>query len=175
MVVLGSITSDFIYGAISLYGLAPFMEIPWVLGAFNALGVVILWVLSALTLKESKKPHDLLLETTSLKSKKWSFLTGFTLAFSNPPMILTWLMGVALAKRLGLAEHFDAASKLIFLLGGVLGLGTYLLALSFVLHRVKHFIPTQSIGRIYYWLGITLLILSFFFVYSAFRFFTNGI
>jgi threonine/homoserine/homoserine lactone efflux protein len=174
MVVLGSVSSDIIYGSIALFGLAPFMEVPWVLGAFNALGVIILWILSFLTFKESKKPHEVLLETGTLKSKKWAFFSGFSLAFSNPPMILTWLLGVALAKRAGLADHFDTSAKLLFLTGGALGLGAYLLSLSFILHRIKHFIPRQSIGKIYHWLGIILFLLSFLFIYSSFQFFKNG-
>lgn len=174
MVVFGSVSSDIIYGSIALFGLAPFMEIPWVLGTFNALGVIILWVLSALTLKESKKPHEIIFETGALKSKRWAFTTGFSLAFSNPPMILTWLIGVALAKRLGLADHFDSGAKIVFLAGGALGLGGYLLLLCSILQRVKRFIPMHSIGKIYYWLGITLFLLSFFFVYSAARYFLSA-
>ncbi len=174
MVVLGSVSSDIIYGAVALYGLAPFMETPWVLGAFNSLGVVILWILSFLTFKESKKSHDHLFTSPELKSKRWAFLSGFSLAFSNPPMILTWLMGVALAKRLGLAESFDASSKVVFLVGGALGLGSYLLTLSSILHRVKHFIPTQSIGKLYHRLGICLFCLSGFFLYSAYQYFSTG-
>ncbi len=175
MVVLGSVSSDLIYGAVALYGLAPFMEIPWVLGAFNVLGVIILWVLSALTLRESKKPPEVIFGQSPLKNKRLAYFTGFSLAFSNPPMILTWLIGVALAKRLGLAESFDGTAKFIFLTGGVMGLGSYLLALSSILQRIKRFVPLQSVGRIYYWLGIVLFVLSFFFAYSAYRFLFNSI
>ena len=174
MVVLGSVSSDLIYGSIALFGLAPFMEVPWVLGAFNALGVIILWILSYLTLKESQKPHELFLETGGLTSKRWAFFSGFSLAFSNPPMILTWLMGVALAKRAGLADDFSTFAKLVFLIGGALGLASYLFGLSAVLHRVKHFIPSQSMGKIYRWLAILLFFLSFFFVYSAFQYLTSA-
>lgn len=173
MVVLGSVSSDFLYGAVALYGLAPFMEIPWVLGAFNVLGVIILWVLSALTLRESKKPPEVIFGKSPLESKRLAYFTGFSLAFSNPPIILSWLLGVALAKRLGLAESFDGTAKFTFLTGGAMGLGSYLLALSSILQRIKRFVPLQSVGRIYYWLGIVLFFLSFFFAYSAYRFFCS--
>jgi threonine/homoserine/homoserine lactone efflux protein len=169
MVVLGSVSSDLIYGWIALYGIAPFMENPKVLGGFNIAGVGILWILAFLTLKESKKPHTVILESSRFHKKKWAYFTGFSLAFSNPPMILNWLVGVTLAKKLGLATPFSSAGKIVFLTGGAIGLGTYLLILASVLHRIKNFIPTKSLGKIYFWLGIALFLLSFVFVYSAAR------
>jgi threonine/homoserine/homoserine lactone efflux protein len=169
MVVLGSVSSDVIYGAIALFGIAPFLDVPWVMAAFSAVGAVVLWVLAAITLKESKKPHHLRLNISSLKSKRWAYLTGFSLAATNPPMILTWLYGATLAKHLGLADPFTTGLKIIFIAGGAMGLGGYLASLSAVMYRIKHFIPAKVIGRVYYWLGIVLFLLSFFFVYNFFR------
>jgi threonine/homoserine/homoserine lactone efflux protein len=169
MVVLGSVSSDIIYGAIALFGVAPFLDVPWVMAVFSAVGAVVLWVLAYLTLRESKKPHHLRLDMNSLKSKHWAYVTGFSLAATNPPMILTWLYGVALAKHLGLASPFTAQAKAIFIAGGALGLGGYLAGLSLVMYRIKHFIPMKAIGRVYYWLGIGLFLLSFFFVYNFIR------
>lgn len=171
MVVLGSVSSDIMYGVIALFGIAPFLEIPWVTAVFSAVGAVVLWVLAYLTIKESKKPHHLRLDLDSLKSKRWAYLTGFFLAATNPPMILTWLYGATLAKHLGLATPFTSGLKVIFIAGGALGLGGYLASLSAVMHRIKHFIPMKAIGRVYYWLGIALCLLSLFFVYSFLRYF----
>ena len=39
------------------------------------------------------------------------------------------------------------------------------------MHRFKHFIPVQAMSRVYFWLGIVLAVLSFFFVYNAARYF----
>ena len=164
MVVLGSVSSDIMYGAVALFGVAPFLEVPWIMAAFSAVGAVVLWVLATITLKESRKPHSLRLELNSLKGKRRAYATGFTLAVTNPPMILTWLYGVTLAKNLGLASPFPAPSKAIFIAGGALGLGSYLALLSLVMYRIKHFIPLKVIGKVYYWLGIALFLLSFFFV-----------
>ncbi len=171
MVVLGSVSSDIMYGVIALFGIAPFLEIPWVTAVFSAVGAVVLWVLAFLTIRQSRKPHHLRLDLDSLKSKRWAYLTGFFLAATNPPMILTWLYGATLAKHLGLATPFTSSLKVIFIAGGALGLGGYLAALSAVMHRIKHFIPMKAIGRIYYWLGLALFLLSFFFVYSFLRYF----
>ena len=171
MVVLGSVSSDIMYGVIALFGIAPFLEIPWVTAVFSAVGAVVLWVLAYLTIRESKKPHHLRLDLDSLKSKRWAYLTGFFLAATNPAMILTWLYGATLAKHLGLATPFTSDLKVIFIAGGALGLGGYLASLSAVMHRIKHFIPMKAIGRVYYWLGIALSLLSLFFVYSFLRYF----
>jgi threonine/homoserine/homoserine lactone efflux protein len=171
MVVLGSVSTDIIYGVIALFGIAPFLEIPWVTAVFSAVGAVVLWVLAYLTIKESRRPHHLRLDLDSLKNKRWGYLTGFFLAATNPPMILTWLYGATLAKHLGLATPFTSGLKVIFVAGGALGLGGYLAALSAVMHRIKHFIPMKAVGRVYYWLGIALSLLSLYFVYSFLRYF----
>lgn len=171
MVVLGSVSSDVIYGVIALFGIAPFLEVPWVMAAFNAVGVIVLWTLSFLTIQESRKLHEVRLEQSSLKNKRRAYFTGFSLAATNPPMILTWLYGMTLAKHFGLASPFTVGAKILFIAGGATGLGAYLAALSAVMHRLKHFIPLRAIGRVYFWLGIALFLLSFFFVYNVFRFF----
>jgi threonine/homoserine/homoserine lactone efflux protein len=171
MVVLGSVTSDMVYGIVALFGIAPFMEIRWVLGTFMALGAVLLWVLAWLTLKESTAPRDSWSGRQTMNGKRRSFATGFSLAFSNPPMIMTWLLGVTLARQLGLAEPFTAFAKSAFIAGGALGLGGYLGVLGVIIHRIKHVVPMHALGSVYRWLGITLLVLSFFFVYGAAEFF----
>jgi L-lysine exporter family protein LysE/ArgO len=174
MVVLGSVSSDILYGVISLFGIAPFLEIRWVMAAFNAVGVIVLWTLSFLTIRESRKPHEVRLEQSSLRSNRRAYLTGFTLALTNPPMILTWLYGITLAKHLGLASPFTIVTKILFIVGGALGLGAYLGALSAIMHRIKHFIRLKTLGKVYFWLGVGLFLLSFFFIYNIVRYFHNA-
>lgn len=174
MVVLGSVSSDIMYGVIALFGIAPFLDIPWVMAGFSAVGAIVLWILAYMTFRESKKPHHVRLDMNSLKSRRWAYVTGFSLAVTNPPMILTWLYGAALAKHLGLANPFTMQDKAIFIAGGALGLGGYLAGLSLVMFRIKHFIPLKAIGRVYYWLGIGLFVLSFFFVYNFLRIILKG-
>jgi len=174
MVVLGSVSSDIFYGVISLFGIAPFLEIPWVMAAFNAVGVIVLWTLSFLTIRESRKPHEVRLEQSSLSSKRRAYLTGFTLAVTNPPMILTWLYGITLAKHLGLASPFTTVTKILFIAGGALGLGTYLGVLTAIMHHIKHFIALKTLGKVYFWLGVGLFLLSFFFIYNIVRYFHNA-
>jgi threonine/homoserine/homoserine lactone efflux protein len=174
MVVLGSVSSDVMYGTIALFGIAPFMESRWVLAGFYAAGTLVLWLFGFLTLRESRKPQDLATAHPALKSRRWAYLTGFSLAVSNPQMMLSWLLGVALAKRMGLATPFPDGAKVLFIAGGALGLGSYLAVLGAVMYRIKHFIAVGALGRVYFWLAITLFLLSLYFVYALTRFAVTG-
>lgn len=174
MVIAGSVSSDVVYGMVALFGLAPFLATPWVLASFNAVGVVVLWVLAFLTLRESRRPQHLGLERSSFRSKRWAWVTGFSLAATNPPMILSWLFALTLAQRLGLASPLTAGAKALFIAGGALGLASYLGSLGAVLYRLKRFIPAGLLGRIYFWLGIALFALSFLFAYGALRYLHTG-
>ena len=174
MVVFGSVSSDIMYGAIALFGIAPFMESRWVLAAFYAAGTLVLWLFGFLTLRESRKPQDLATAHAALRSTRWAYVTGFSLAVSNPQMMLSWLLGVALAKRLDLATPFPDSAKVLFIAGGALGLGSYLAVLGGVMYRIKHFISVEVLGRVYFWLGIALFLLSLYFVYALARFAVTG-
>jgi threonine/homoserine/homoserine lactone efflux protein len=171
LVVLGSISSDLVYGVVALFGIAPIMERPGVLAGFDVAGAVLLWVLGFATLRARHRAHPLGQARWALAGPGRAYLTGFLLAFSNPPMILTWLLGIALAKHLGLASPLSVGARALFIAGGVLGLGSYLGLLAVVLHRVKHFIAAAAFDEVNRWMGIALLVLSFYFVYGAARYF----
>ncbi len=173
LVVAGSVSSDVVYGVVAMFGLAPLLRVHAIMASFNAAGAVLLWFLAYRTLKEGRQPHQVRLQGASLKNRRVAYLTGFSLAFSNPPMILTWLYGAALARQLGLVAHFTLGLKLLFIGGGVVGLGGYLSGLTAVIYRVKHFIPPEALGKVYRGLGIALFVLSFFFVYQAVRLFST--
>jgi len=166
MVVLGSVSSDIMYGAIALYGIARFFESPRVIAFFSAVGAIVLWALALVTWRQAKKPIEVSLDGCFLKDKRLAYVTGFSLAVTNPPMILTWLYGAALVKYLGLADPFTNGLKALFIAGGALGLGGYLSLFSIIMHRIKHFFPVHALSRVYRWLGVGLFVLSFFFVYN---------
>jgi threonine/homoserine/homoserine lactone efflux protein len=175
MVVAGSASADLVYGSVALFGIAPFLETPWVLACFNALGVLVLWALGFRTLRQSRKPRALRLHSSSFASKRLAWVTGFSLAGTNPPIILSWLLGVALAKRLGLASPFPASARALFVAGGVLGLASYLLILGAVLSHFKRFVPKKALGKIYRWLALSLFLLSLYFAYGVIRYLRTGV
>jgi len=172
LVVGGSAASDVIYGAIALFGIAPVLQVPSVLAAFSAAGAFILWLLAYRTWLESRKPHELDLHE-SLASGRWALVTGFLLGMSNPPIILSWLFGAAVATRIGLAPFVTHAAKLNFVGGGALGLAAYLVTMSLVTHRMRHFLSVGALRRVYLWLAVALFLLSFYFVHGVWTYFSR--
>ncbi len=163
MVVLGSATADVIYGVIALYGIAPVLELPGVLAAFEGAVVVILWALAYFTWRHSYAIGDLYRKPAV--SGRWAYSTGFLLGMSNPPIIASWLFGVALAKRIGVAPTpLTGSSKALFVAGAVLGAGLYLTALAATTYRLRHFFSTKAVANVYRGLAVTLLLLSFYFL-----------
>ncbi len=122
MVAAGSVSSDVMYGAIALFGVAPFMENKTVVAIFGLIATAILWVLAFFTFRDGTKANMLELTHATLKSKRLSFVTGFSLAVTNPMMIVWWLIGVKIVKDIGLISQFDVNASLLFLLAGGFGL-----------------------------------------------------
>jgi threonine/homoserine/homoserine lactone efflux protein len=169
MVVLGSISSDFIYGVIALFGVAPFFSNQKAVAIFELCGAVILWILAYLTLKEGTKPHLLKFTPSFLKSRRIALITGFSLSIVNPMMIFWWLVGVQIVRHLDLIDTFTPALSLSFVLCGVLGLATYLTALAVALHWAKKFFSNKAMKKIYVALGLVLIVLSFVFLINSLR------
>ena len=171
MVVAGSFTSDVVYGTIALFGIAPVLQRPSVLAGFSAAGTLILWALAYFTWRESRSPHALNLDASSLADHRRALVTGILLGASNPPIILSWLFGATVAHRMGLSPFASVASKASFVAGGSLGLAGYLSAISVVTMRVRHFLSPHVLTQIYRWLAIVLLALSLYFVHGVWVYF----
>lgn len=171
LVVFGSASSDVLYGLVALYGIAPALDLPAVLAAFSAVVVLILWVLAYLTWRHADAPRKLYREPKLLRSGRWAYATGFLFGMSNPPIIASWLFGVALAKRFGVAPTpFSAVAKAIFIAGAVLGAGGYLTVLALVSHRLRRSFSMKAMATVYRCLAVALLLISFYFAYGVVRF-----
>ncbi len=167
LVAAGSVSSDVMYGCIALFGVAPFLKEKIVVAVFGLVATVILWLLSYLTFKDAKKANMLELSHPTLKSKRLSYVTGFSLAVTNPMMIVWWLIGVKFIKALGLVAEFTPQISLIFLIVGGLGLASYLFTLSNILYWAKKFISNKIMQRVNYGLGVILILLSFYFLIDS--------
>jgi len=167
MVAIGSVSSDMMYGAIALFGVAPFMKDKTVVAVFGLVATIILWLLAYFTFRDGAKANMLELTHATLKSKRLSFFTGFSLAVTNPMMIVWWLIGVRITKDLGVVENLDPSASLLFLLFGGLGLASYLFFLANALHWAKKFISNEMMKKVNYGLGVVLVMLSFYFLYSS--------
>jgi hypothetical protein len=132
-------------------------------------GGLLLLALAFFTFKESAKPPHLDFNHALLRRGRLSYVTGFSLAFSSPPMIFVWLVGKGIAEKLGVVRTFTAESSVIFVLAGSLGMASYLGGLAFFLSRVKRFFSVRLMRRIYFWMGFGLVGLSLFFVLEALK------
>lgn len=169
MVMLGSVSSDVMYGFIALFGVAPFFNNPTVVAIFELVGAVILWILAFFTLRQSAQTQLLDLNHSFLRSRRISFVTGFSLAITNPMMIFWWLIGVQIVRHLKLVDTLTLTISILFLVFGGLGLATYLTTLATVLHWAKKFISKKFMQRINFFLGIILVILSVYFLINSLR------
>jgi threonine/homoserine/homoserine lactone efflux protein len=171
MVAAGSVCSDVMYGAIVLFGIAPFLKDKMIVAIFDLVATLFMWLLAFFTFRSGAKTNILELHNTTLNSKRISFVTGFSLAVTNPPMIVWWLIGVKIIKDLNLIPEFDTNISLIFLIIGGLGLFTYLYTLANVLHWAKKFISREVMKKVNYGLGIVLILLSFYFLFGSLKIF----
>lgn len=169
MVVIGSVCSDVMYGFIALFGIAPFLKSKIVIAVFGLAATFILLALAFLTFRDGKKLGVSEINQSVLKSNKLSFITGFSLAITNPMMIFWWLIGTRIIKDLGLVSDFDFTTSLLFLIAGGMGIGSYLSTLTNILHWAKKFISNTISKKVSYGLGITLVLLSFYFLFSSLR------
>lgn len=167
MVAFGSVSSDLMYGAVALFGVAPFLKQKTVVAIFGLAATVVLWLLAYLTFRDGAKENMLELSHATLKSKRLSFVTGFSLAVTNPMMIVWWLIGGKIVRDLGLVSDFVPKVSLLFLIAGGLGLASYLFTLANMLHWAKKFISSQIMKRVNYGLGVVLIMLSIYFLVTS--------
>jgi threonine/homoserine/homoserine lactone efflux protein len=169
MVVLGSVSSDVMYGFIALFGVAPFLRNQMVIAIFKMVGAAILLILAFFTFRQNTKADIMNLTDSILKDKRLSFITGFSLALTNPVMIFWWLIGTQVVKDLELVNTFTPTLSASFLIFGGLGLASYLTTLALVLHWVKQFVSNKIMRRTYFVLGVVLVILSVYFLMSSIK------
>lgn len=169
MVIIGSIVSDLMYGSIAFFGLAPFLEDRTVIAYFGLASAAVLLVLAFLTLRYGTKAHVTDMDYHYLKSGRWSLVTGFSLAVTNPVMVFWWLIGAKIVKELGIISSFTTTASVLFLIFGALGLASYLTLLAMVLQWTKRFITDDFMHRINLALGVLLVLLAGYFVVGSLR------
>ncbi len=160
-VAMGSVTSDFIYGVLVLFGLAPFLQQKNFQIIVYSLGVIVLSFLLYRSYREHRHippahaPHI-------TYRKRTSFLTGFTIAITNPGMIVWWIVGYRLLLDLGLFDEMTICIRSIFLLSCCFGLGGYLSFVALLLNRVQESLSDKLLDRMNI---IIMVLLTFVIVY----------
>jgi len=194
VVVTGSVSSDYIYGAIALYGLAPFLQSPEVQAIFWLVNAALMLIFGIGIFRESKYTGKLLTprvpkeavegmpvtehpSTTAarrkLTSTRLAYITGFSLAFTNPMMIAWWLLAARFLKDLGVTGALTNTSKIFFLLAGGLGIGSYLSLFAIVIHRRHKSFSPKGARRVTRGFGVAMILFAIYFVVRSIMMFTS--
>ncbi len=180
VVVAGSVSSDFIYGSIALYGLAPFLQKPEVEAVFWLVNAALILVFAIGMLRESKltsgggklslMPKEVsemtsqVLPPSRLANRRLAYLTGFSLAFTNPMMIAWWLLAARFLKDIGVAVELTSTMRIFFLLAGCLGIASYLSIFAIVIYRRHKSLSPKHIRRVTRGFGYAMILFALYFV-----------
>jgi threonine/homoserine/homoserine lactone efflux protein len=161
---LGSATSDLIYGILTLFGLGGFLLQMQFQVAIYSLGIVVLAILVYRTIRERRY---ILNNGERPKQKgRYSYLSGITIAITNPGMIIWWLIGYKLYLDLNLFPYVEMGIKTLFIISGCFGLGGYLIFIASLLHRVKESFQERFIYKANIFLSILLVMLIVYFTFK---------
>ena len=168
MIVAGSVLSDIIYGVIAFFCVAPFLQDSRVMAGFWIVNACILIVLVILVIRQrSHRQTRKEIAKSVLPKKKIAFITGFSLAMTNPLMVVWWLLGARIMTHLGLFKNANTADSLLFLIAGSLGFGAYGALLTFGVYRAKKFLSERFIRSATLFFGAILVCLAIYSVVEA--------
>lgn len=160
----GSATSDLLYGILALFGFGYFlMNKDFQVASYSA-GIAVLIFLVYKSFRE--RAYMLQKEKKIVYRKRLSFLTGFTIAITNPGMIIWWFVGFKLFLDLNLFDEITSGIKALFVFSGALGLGTYLTLEAVILHRFKKSFSERFLYRANTFLMGVLSVLIIYFFYK---------
>ena len=158
----GSVTSDLMYGLLALFGLGDLLLHKDFQLLIYSLGIV---VLSYLLYKSFKDRSYMINENKPVKYKKrFSFLTGFTIAVTNPGVIIWWFIGFRLFVDLNMFTEITNTVKLLFVFSGAFGLAIYLTLVPIILSRFQKSFTEKFLYRAHIVLVVMLSILIIYFI-----------
>jgi threonine/homoserine/homoserine lactone efflux protein len=176
-VVAGSVTSDLIYGAIALFGISVFLQKPEVEAVFWLINGIITIILGIAAIRESRlkvrrggPKRDPVAESRDLnrlRNPRLAYVTGFSLAFTNPMMIAWWLLAGKLLADLGLVGTYTNTTRVLFLISGGLGLGSYLTLLAFLTRRAHKSLSRKKAKNVTLGFGVAMVLLAIYFFVRA--------
>lgn len=168
MIVAGAVISDFIYGNIALWGIAPFLQTPKAEAIFSVINSIILIILGIITLRQSKsKIDDKDISKEILIKTNVSFFTGFLLAVANPLIIYWWLLGSRFLGGIYHIEKYNTFYIYLFLISGTLGIGSYPMTILLGVRKTKKFFSEKGIQKTTFIFGIALFGLAAYFIYHT--------
>ncbi len=158
----GSATSDLIYGMLALFGFGNYLLHKDFQIVIYSLGVAVLSYLVYKTYRE--RDYMLHTEKRIKYGKRLSFLTGFTIAVTNPGMIIWWFVGFRLFADLNLFPEITLPIRALFVFSGAFGLCLYLTLLAIILHRYQESFSERFLYKANIFLTVILIVLILYFI-----------
>ncbi|MCL2025748.1 MAG: LysE family translocator [Leptospirales bacterium] len=163
MTALGSVTSDGIYGVLVLFGFSAFMMKKGYQITLYSLGIMLLTILLIKMHRDRNKPVQ---ETTPKYHGRISFVSGFSIAITNPGMLIWWIIGYHFFLDLALFKETTTAIKTLFLVSALAGLGGYLIVVALVVYKLKKSFSDRLLKFIHIFI---LTVLTFLILYFIFK------
>lgn len=170
MVALGSVCSDVIYGFVASFSITSFLNDERVKAALLFGSGVLLAVLSILTFRDVIK-KNVPLSQLKLKTHHMSIITGFTLSFTNPLMIVFWIVYVQFSYDISVIPYYNPIFLLVFVLFSGLGLLAYLLLIAKILHHARKSFSKEFIKKVNVMLSFILAGFSVYFLIRSLQLF----
>jgi threonine/homoserine/homoserine lactone efflux protein len=165
---LGSGTSDLVYGLIMLFGLGDILMTARFQIFFYLLGIAVLGFLIYRSIRELRHPAADECESSGVKNNGhgYGFLTGFTLAITNPGIALWWIVGFKVFMDIGIFTGVTVPLRLVFVISGVSGLVGYLALLVLVVTRIHRNLSENLFRRLNLLLIMALAALILYFIWK---------
>ncbi|OSS41688.1 Transporter, LysE family [Desulfurella amilsii] len=170
MVALGSVCSDVIYGFIASFSITSFLNDEKVKATLLFGSGILLAILSILTFKDVIK-KNVSLSQIKFKTHHMSIITGFTMSFTNPLMVVFWIVYVQFSYDIGVIPYYNPIFLLVFVLFSGLGLSAYLLLLAKVLNHARKSFNKDLIKKINILLSFILAGFSVYFLIRSLQLF----
>jgi threonine/homoserine/homoserine lactone efflux protein len=154
---MGSALSDLLYGMLALFGFGDYLLERNFQVLIYSMGIL---VLSFLIYKSYRERDYMLHKKKRMKyGKRLSFITGFTIAITNPGMIIWWFIGFKLFADLNMFASMTLPIKALFVFSGAFGLTLYLTLVAIILHKYKKTFSEKFLYRINTFLLVILAVL----------------
>lgn len=165
---LGSGTSDLFYGVLTLFGLAPVLHEERFQACFYLLGVAVLTFLLYRSVRDLRRCGTE--EDTAIRGEaRGGFLLGFTLAVTNPGIVLWWIIGFRVFLDFGLFMEIPPVTLALFVFSGVAGLVGYLGIITAAVSRYRRAVTETALRRLNVAIVLLLAAVIVYFACKAFQ------
>ncbi len=163
LMALGSGTSDFLYGTVTLLGFGDLLFNRRNTMVIYMIGIVVMTVLLWQTIGDIRKERagD---DAGRLNTRRFPFAAGFVIAVTNPAIMAWWVVGFRIFFDMGLFSAPTFWIRLLFVIAGCSGLVGYLFLLAIALHRKRKSIPRHVIQLLNTVLAVLLGLLLVYFI-----------